>query len=103
MKNFYRMLTADKRSVLKKRGFALVIAFLIIIGVISLVRARIDISSKARELEAVTAQYEEQLAMNNELANLLNNSDDQYIEEKAREELDMVFPGERVYIIRPGE
>lgn len=80
------------------------IAFVIFMGIVlmSMLRSYSAIQTKRAELEQVQAQCELQQMENDALSELLENSDAEYIERKAREELDYVLPGERVYIIRPG-
>ena len=79
---------------------ALCLAFLL--AVVALVQSRNEINERYEELAALELQCEQQLLENEALEDLLNNSDDEYIERKAREELDYVLPGERVYIVRSG-
>ncbi len=76
--------------------------FLILLGVIGLSVFRL-ISLKVEEANA-QAEYEalqkEKMALTAELKIV---DRDEYIEQKAREELKMILPGERLYIISGGE
>ena len=79
-----------------------VVGFFVLLVMISFAQSRNTVKEKKAELEAIKAQCEEQKLENEALRELMNNSDDEYIERKAREELDYVLPGERVYIIHSG-
>jgi len=79
---------------------ALILVIILLFFGISQSRAAIKTSQE--ELLQIQAQCELQQIENDALSELLANSDDEYIERKAREDLDYVLPGERVYIVRPG-
>jgi len=78
------------------------LALVLVLLVVGLAQSRSAIKTKKAELEAIQMQCELQQIENDALDELLKNSDDEYIERKAREELDYVLPGERVYIVRSG-
>lgn len=78
------------------------VGLVVLLVVVALVQSRNSIKEKQAELDAIKAQCDMQQMENDALRDLMNNSDDEYIERKAREELDYVLPGERVYIIRSG-
>ena len=69
---------------------------------IALVRTQIEIREKTEKLQRIEEMCKTQTAENEALKELLDESTDEYIERRAREELGMVLPGERVYIIRAG-
>lgn len=79
---------------------AVVIASILLVFAIA--QSRAAIKSADEELQQLRDQCEQQEIENNALRELLENSDSEYIERKAREELDYVFPGERVYVVRSG-
>ncbi len=80
-----------------------VVGFVVLLMFVVLMHSRNTIREKQAQLDAIEAQCAVQEMENEALRNLINNSDDdEYIERKAREELDFVLPGERVYIITSG-
>jgi len=79
-----------------------VVGLVVLLMFIALMQSGSTLKEKQAELDAILAQCELQKMENDALQDLMNNSDDEYIERKAREELDYVLPGERVYIIRSG-
>ena len=78
------------------------VGLVVLLMAIALMQSGSTLKEKQAELDAILAQCELQQMENDALQDLMNNSDDEYIERKAREELDYVLPGERVYIIRSG-
>ena len=78
---------------------AVVIAMAFAIGNICKTQTRIR--DQKERLEQLSAEIQLQQGENEALDALLNNGSE-YIERRAREDLDMVLPGERVYIIRAG-
>lgn len=72
------------------------------IAMIGVVRSRIEIKEKNEQLKQLNEQYDKKTLENEALKELLTNGTDEYIERRAREDLDMVLPGERVYIVRAG-
>ncbi len=57
-----------------------------------------DIKDRKNKVDELNAQYEQQVAENERLQDVIDNSDkDSYIERVAREKLGYVKPGEKVY------
>jgi len=78
------------------------VGLVVLLVIVALMQSRSTLKEKQAELDFILQQCELQQVENDALQELMNNSDDEYIERKAREELDYVLPGERVYIIRSG-
>lgn len=74
----------------------------IIIMAVIVLQSFLSISDKKAEYNALDAKCNEQILINAEMASLLEESDEEYIERVAREKLDMVYPGERVFINSSG-
>ena len=94
-----------KKKKVKLSGQSLVylgMGFFVLLVLVALIQSRVEIREKQETLDSILVQCEEQQMQNDALSDLLNNSDDEYIERKVREELDYVLPGERVYIVRYG-
>lgn len=81
----------------------LVMAVLFAACFISLTRSQISISKKQKVLDELNYKIDAQVAANAEVQSKLNGSLDEYIEDYARDKLDMVKPGERVYINTAGD
>ena len=84
-------------------GVALVFA---VYSVISLVSLYSQIGQKKSELESINAQIEVQELKNEEMSELYNSSDEEfsgYIERIAREDLDYIKEGERVFVNVAGD
>lgn len=86
-----------------KAVVCLVASVLTVAGIVSLVNSQISISKKQKILDDLNTQIARQQVENEELEQQLNGSLDEYIEAYARDKLDMVKPGERVYINTAGE
>ena len=71
------------------------------IAVIGIIKTQAEIREQRDKLEKLSAECQLQMGENEALDELLRNGSE-YIERRAREDLDMVLPGERVYIIRAG-
>ncbi len=71
-------------------------------GIVSLTKSQISISEKEKALNSLNAQIAQQKNENENLEKKINGSLDDYIEDYARDKLDMVKPGERVYINTAG-
>ena len=69
----------------------------------SLIYNQVQISSKQQELEYVRAQVAEQKAENEELNRQLEASDEEIIEQVARDELGYAKPNERVFVDMSGK
>lgn len=97
-----------RKSKKKKNGLSgqmlmyCVVGLVVLLMAIALVQSQSTLREKQAELDAILAQCDMQQMENDALEDLMNNSDAEYIERKAREELDYVLPGERVYIIKSG-
>lgn len=82
-------------------GLVAVVIVFLLMG-ITVVQSYASIADKRAEYDELVEKYNEQLLQNEEIAALLEESDDEYIERVAREKLDMVYPGERVFINSSG-
>ena len=69
----------------------------------SLIYNQVQISAKSQELEAVQTQLAAQEADNEELSRQLEASDEEIIEQVARDELGYAKPGERVFVDMSGK
>lgn len=78
------------------------VGLVVLLVLIALAQSRSAINEKREELNRLRERCTEQQMQNDALEDLMNNSDDEYIERKAREELDLVLPGERVFVVRSG-
>lgn len=74
----------------------------LVIFVFVMLQSFASISEKKAEYDEIDRKYNEQMLMNAEMQSLLEESDEEYIERVAREKLDMVYPGERVFISSSG-
>ena len=94
------------RAKKRKHSFILSLALLLVAGyfVISLVQTQLQIKEREKKVEEVSAQYEQQLAENERLQQVVDGGDqNEYIERVAREKLGYVMPDEKVYYdITPG-
>ncbi len=100
-KKLLKLLEERKTFTLRKGIVIALILFALIAGV-STIESSVDIKQKQAELDELQKKCDVQRAENDALEDLLNNGSDEYIEQRAREQLDMVLPGERVYIVRAG-
>lgn len=96
------MKTNKKREPRKKQKFSFIlsICLLLLAGyfVISLINIHVQINDRKEEAKELNARYEEQVAENAQLQDVIDGGDrDNYIERVAREKLGYVLPGERVY------
>ncbi len=81
-------------------SIVLVLALVALIGyfIINSIQLRMDIKDKADEVSELSEQIAMQDEENKQLENILNSENEsEYLEQYAREELDYVMPGERVY------
>ncbi len=81
-------------------SIVLVLALVALIGyfIINSIQLRMDINDKSDEVSQLSEQIQQQNEENKELENILNSENEsEYLEQYAREELDYVMPGERVY------
>ncbi len=82
-------------------GLIAVVIMFLVMG-IAVLQSYVSIGEKQKEYDELVEQYNVQLMQNAELTALLEESDDEYIERVARERLDLVYPGERVFINSSG-
>ena len=93
---------AEEKTARKRQGSGmlprlLLVVLLLLIGV-HLLNLRQEISRAEAEKQALSAQLEQQQRENDSLSSALKKADDpEYLQELAREQLDMVSPGERVF------
>lgn len=81
-------------------SIVLVLALVALIGyfIINSIQLRMDIKDKTDEVSELSEQISAQDEENQELENILNSENEsEYLQQYAREELDYVMPGERVY------
>ena len=85
-----------------KAGLLVKIIFLILLAyaIFSLVHIRQQISETREEVRTLTQQVADQKEMNLSLSNAIENSDDpSFIQDVAREKLDLVTPYDRIFYI----
>lgn len=92
---------AEEKTARKKQGGGalpkLLLALLLLIGA-HLLNLRQEISRAEAEKQTLSAQLEQQQRENDSLSSALEKADDpEYLQELAREQLDMVSPGEKVF------
>ncbi|MCL2486120.1 MAG: septum formation initiator family protein [Oscillospiraceae bacterium] len=87
----------DKR----KRMLAVSFVILFIVVAVGWMQSRADLVKARQVLDERNQQLTEARMAHDELMALVDD-EDEYIERKARDELDMVLPGERVFIIKNG-
>ena len=93
---------AEEKAARKKQGGGtlpklLLLALLLLIGA-HLLNLRQEISRAEAENQTLSAQLEQQQRENDSLSSALEKADDpEYLQELAREQLDMVSPGEKVF------
>ncbi len=78
----------------------LVLAFVALVGyfVITTIQLQIDKKEKEEQVSELSQEIAEQDEANEEIENILNSENEsEYMEQYAREELDYIMPGERVY------
>lgn len=85
-----------------KAVLGIIVFTLAVAAVVSLVKSQMSISEKEKILNDLNLQIQQQQTANDNLEKKINGSLDDYIEEYARDKLDMVKPGERVYINTAG-
>lgn len=87
----------------QKKGrvsIVLVLALVALVGyfVITTIQLRMDIKDKEAQVSDLSEQIATQDKANEELEDVLNDENESaYLEQYAREELDYIMPGERVY------
>ena len=86
-----------KKSVLLRIAILAFIIYFIVV----MINQQININKKRQELSSLNAQINAQQIANDELQHILDSSDEAnqiYIEKKARENLGLVDPDERVFV-----
>lgn len=86
-----------KKSILLRISILAFIIYFIVV----MVNQQININKKKQELDTLNEQIKTQELVNDEMRHILDSSDSanqQYIEKKARENLNLVDPGERVFV-----
>lgn len=81
-------------------SIVLVLALVALIGyfIINSIQLRMDIKDKTDEVSELSEQISAQDEENQQLEDILNSENEsEYLQQYAREELDYVMPGERVY------
>ena len=85
-----------KNKKIYKKILILIIA---IYAIFTLVNQQKTLNQYSKNSEELTGQINEQKAYNEELAKQKENVDsEEFIEQMAREKLDMYYPNERVYV-----
>ena len=85
-----------KNRKIYKKIFILIIA---IYAIFTLVNQQKTLNQYSKNSEELTVQINEQKAYNEELAKQKENvNSEEFIEQMAREKLDMYYPNERVYV-----
>lgn len=97
LKNSYKL------SFTTKVVLGLVMFVAAVTGIVTLAKAQMSISEKQKILDDLNTKIAQQAAENEELEQKLNGNLDEYIEDYARDKLDMVKPGEHVYINTVGD
>lgn len=88
-----------KKFNIKKFYMTMIIIGLLIYAIFIIISQQTKLNSYAESQEYYSAKIEEAKAEQEELNKQKNNVDsEEYIEEVAREKLDMFLPNERVYI-----
>lgn len=82
---------------------SLIVMTVAVTALVSLTKSQLTVNEKQRTLDELDRKIAQQKLDNKELEDKLNGDLDQYIEAYAREKLDMVKPGERVYINTVGD
>lgn len=90
MKNVFR-----NKKILKVIIISIVLSYFIYI----IIKQQTTLNSYKTEQDYVSSQIQEQQEYKNELADMKANiNSDEYIEQIARDKLDMYLPNERVYV-----
>lgn len=90
MKNVFR-----NKKILKVIIILIVLSYFIYI----IIKQQTTLNSYKTEQDYVSSQIQEQQEYKNELADMKTNiNSDEYIEQIARDKLDMYLPNERVYV-----
>ena len=95
--------TIGSMSFTTKIIISIAVAVTAVICLVSLTKSQLTINEKQKVLDDLDTQIAQQQLENDELKDRINGDLDQYIEAYARENLDIVKPGERVYINTVGD
>lgn len=95
--------TINSLSFTTKIVISIAVTVTAVVCLVSLTKSQLTINEKQRILNELDMQIAQQQLDNDELKDRINGDLDQYIEAYARENLDMVKPGERVYINTVGD
>ena len=95
--------TINTMSFTTKVVLSIISMVIAVSALVSLTRSQLTVNEKERVLADLDRQIAQQTLDNKELDERLHGDLDQYIEAYAREKLDMVKPGERVYINTNGD
>ena len=84
----------------KKVGLAtkIFVAIFSVYAAFTLVSLQLQISDKREEQRMLQEQLEVQQTKNAELEDIVSGQDEEYIAKIARDSLDYIFPGEKVYV-----
>lgn len=95
--------TINSFSFTTKIVVGVMVTALAVACLVSLTKSQLTINNKQKILNELDTKIAQQKLDNDELKDRLDGDLDQYIEAYARENLDMVKPGERVYINTVGD
>ena len=84
----------------KKVGLAtkIFVAIFSVYAAFTLVSLQLQISNKREEQRMLQEQLETQQTKNAELEDIVSGQDEEYIAKIARDSLDYIYPGEKVYV-----
>jgi Septum formation initiator len=94
--------SVNKAKISTKLIAGAVIGVFVVIGVLSLAHSYSSISEMERIYEENNKKIQRQTEINKQLEDEMTDNLDQYIENKAREKLEMVYPGEQIFINTAG-
>lgn len=94
--------TVNSFSFTTKIVASLIVMTLAVAALVSLTKSQLTINEKQKRLDELDTQIAQQMLDNEELETKIKDRN-QYVEAYAREKLDMVKPGERVYINTVGD
>ena len=83
----------------RKRILHLVLIAFIVYGLVSAVKLQFDVMAKKAELASVQSQCSEQQVENESISNMIGSENEsEYIAKIARDQLNYVYPDERIYV-----
>lgn len=98
--------TTNKSSNMRYIVLCAVILFFAVYAVVTLVNLYSEIGDKKQELNAINGEITIQEIKNDEMDSLYNSSDEEfseYMEQIARDDLDYISQGERVFVNISGD